>query len=127
MFINVLSWQDYYYQCRRLYCVYRSITVPSLLYADIDMCCFIAKPGTCHRDQFKCRSGECIASSFVCDNVKDCTDFSDEDNCPNSRCNLKQIYCPVTKQCLNRTLQCDGKPDCQDYSDEVHCGGKLPW
>ena len=86
---------------------------------------FPAKPGTCHRDQFKCRTGSCISSVYVCDGVPDCSDHSDEDNCPNSNCNLNEIYCPANRQCLNRTLQCNGKKDCADYSDEAHCGSKL--
>lgn len=28
--------------------------------------------------KFLCKSGECIASSKVCDNIKDCKDWSDE-------------------------------------------------
>lgn len=86
-----------------------------------------AKPGICNRDQFKCRSGECIKSSFVCDNVGDCSDKSDEEYCPNGKCSLKEIYCPASQTCLNRTLQCNKIPDCSDYSDEVHCGGRLLW
>ena len=39
---------------------------------------FLVKPGQCRRDQFRCRSGECIKSSFVCDRVPDCLDHSDE-------------------------------------------------
>lgn len=29
-------------------------------------------------DQFKCRSGECIEMSKVCNKVRDCPDWSDE-------------------------------------------------
>lgn len=29
-------------------------------------------------DQFKCRSGECIEMSKVCNKVRDCADWSDE-------------------------------------------------
>lgn len=28
--------------------------------------------------KFRCKNGECIDSSKVCDNVKDCKDWSDE-------------------------------------------------
>ncbi|XP_031558323.1 very low-density lipoprotein receptor-like [Actinia tenebrosa] len=58
------------------------------------------KPGTCNRDQFKCRSGECIKSSFVCNNVGDCSDRSDEEYCPNGKCSLKEIYCPAEHSSL---------------------------
>ena len=36
----------------------------------------------CVAGQFKCRTGgECVAKTAVCDGEKDCTDWSDEDNC----------------------------------------------
>ena len=47
---------------------------------------FSAPPGQCKRDEFRCKSGECIKSAFVCDQYPDCKDHSDEGaeaNCGN--------------------------------------------
>ena len=30
---------------------------------------------------FACDSGECVRESLVCDDINDCGDFSDEDQC----------------------------------------------
>ena len=37
----------------------------------------------CRDDEVGCDSGECIESSWVCDRIKDCRDYSDEVNCNN--------------------------------------------
>ena len=55
---------------------------------------------SCLEGQFRCASGHCIDSAFVCDGNKDCMDTSDERNCstryPRGR------YCPANKfQCDN--------------------------
>lgn len=35
----------------------------------------------CRSDEFHCHDGSCVGRNFVCDNVPDCSDASDEDNC----------------------------------------------
>ena len=35
----------------------------------------------CSSSQWKCQSGECIDKNFVCDELDDCGDGSDERNC----------------------------------------------
>ena len=35
----------------------------------------------CFKDEFGCNKSECVALSKRCDEVNDCTDESDEDNC----------------------------------------------
>lgn len=86
--------------------------------------CTHTPPGQCKRDEFRCKSGECIKSAFVCDQYADCRDHSDEGaeaDCANRNCDHFQIYCPASGKCLNKTLQCNGKFDCEDGSDESHC------
>ena len=38
----------------------------------------------CPEMMFSCESGECIQQIFVCDDITDCFDSSDEDGCPMS-------------------------------------------
>jgi hypothetical protein len=35
----------------------------------------------CRSDEFQCDDGSCVGRHFRCDNVPDCSDASDEDNC----------------------------------------------
>lgn len=37
-----------------------------------------AETRTCSSDEFLCDVGKCIPSNFVCDDVKDCVDGTDE-------------------------------------------------
>lgn len=46
---------------------------------NIVMCCVFTTVTKCDGPRkFRCKNGECIDSSKVCDNVKDCKDWSDE-------------------------------------------------
>ena len=45
----------------------------------------------CRSDEFQCDDGSCVGRHFRCDNVPDCSDASDEDNC--SRFSL--LFCFV--------------------------------
>jgi len=38
-------------------------------------------PGGCHDDEFQCRDGGCVPTSWRCDRHSDCDDGSDEDDC----------------------------------------------
>ncbi|KAG1651176.1 Basement membrane-specific heparan sulfate proteoglycan core protein [Nymphon striatum] len=76
----------------------------------------------CPNNAFRCRrDGKCILDSLVCNNVKDCTDGSDEFNCP---CLSNQFECG-NGFCINVTRRCDGYNDCQDSSDEKDCPGRC--
>ena len=36
---------------------------------------------TCHKEEYRCNSGDCISSAFVCDGIPDCQDGDDEEGC----------------------------------------------
>ena len=40
---------------------------------------------------FKCKSGDCILTKYVCDGVLDCFDNSDENNCSEEELALLNI------------------------------------
>lgn len=40
---------------------------------------FVAEP-SCGTDEYQCRNGDCIPSSFECNGHADCVDASDEGN-----------------------------------------------
>ncbi|XP_013390415.1 follistatin [Lingula anatina] len=63
----------------------------------------------CRPDQFACATiAQCIPKSWVCDNVPDCIDHSDEKECNYDPC--LQITCPRGKVCL---LNIQGLPVCR--------------
>ncbi|KAK3801368.1 hypothetical protein RRG08_059070 [Elysia crispata] len=77
-------------------------------------------PPPCPEESFRCGSGVCIDSRYVCDNKNDCLDASDEQNCEDIGCRDDQFRCD-DGTCIDGTLQCDGFADCEDYSDETSC------
>lgn len=74
----------------------------------------------CTADQWMCKDrAYCIELKERCDNVTQCTDDSDEKDCP-GRCDVVQCH---NGKCLDDfKYQCDGVDDCGDNSDEFHCG-----
>jgi hypothetical protein len=80
-------------------------------------------------NRFKCQSGFCISREFVCNNVSDCQDSSDEadslcksDNISHaisetiavtSNCS-KDAFRYSNEKCLNFEKVCDGVEDCDD-------------
>ncbi|GBP97800.1 Low-density lipoprotein receptor-related protein 1B, partial [Eumeta japonica] len=71
----------------------------------------------CQDSQFTCYNGHCIPHLRRCDNIYDCTDFSDEQNCYYSACTDVQWPCR-SGQCIDVSYVCNGIKDCNDGSDE---------
>ncbi|XP_030630936.1 low-density lipoprotein receptor-related protein 2 [Chanos chanos] len=82
--------------------------------------------GQCDSSQFQCANGQCIDLDWRCDGTKDCTDDSDEHNCPPPSCNSQQFQCVTGGECIPLLFVCDGEPDCSDGSDEQRtCGDQT--
>ena len=45
---------------------------------------------SCDDDEFTCNNGHCVRESWVCDDINDCGDYSDED-----QCGTQFIHCQV--------------------------------
>lgn len=89
----------------------------------------------CKADQFQCLNGACIDLRLRCNRQYDCSDGSDEENCPTAppptqteppypgiTCSPGQRPCSSGRQCVRFNQFCDGRVDCYDLSDESHCG-----
>lgn len=74
----------------------------------------------CRTNEFKCKSGQCILRSWKCDFERDCTDGSDEKDCPKKECASHRFTC-ANGHCINFEWKCDGDDDCGDFSDETDC------
>ncbi|XP_023674292.2 low-density lipoprotein receptor-related protein 8-like isoform X1 [Paramormyrops kingsleyae] len=73
----------------------------------------------CETGQFQCKNGRCIPTIWRCDDDDDCSDSSDEENCPaKNTCGPSDFTCS-NGQCVPARWRCDGEPECSDGSDEV--------
>lgn len=58
-----------------------------------------------------------VHSRFLCDNLYECSDGSDEAvNCDVSCNSLTEFVCESPKTCLPKKFLCDGESDCLDSS-----------
>ncbi|XP_054940597.1 low-density lipoprotein receptor-related protein 8 isoform X15 [Physeter macrocephalus] len=71
----------------------------------------------CEEDQFRCRNERCIPSVWRCDEDDDCSDNSDEDDCPKKTCANSDFTCD-DGHCIRERWKCDGEEECPDGSDE---------
>ncbi|XP_063429965.1 low-density lipoprotein receptor-related protein 1-like isoform X2 [Mytilus trossulus] len=86
-------------------------------------------PATCTNGKLSCDDGEgCYPSEWKCDNIKDCDDNSDEEECeePNSSpspvtCTNGELSCDNGEGCYPSDWKCDNIKDCDDNSDEEEC------
>ncbi|XP_050331111.1 basement membrane-specific heparan sulfate proteoglycan core protein isoform X17 [Bactrocera neohumeralis] len=85
-------------------------------------------PEDCTADQYFC-DDECHPDSIRCNNIRECTDGSDELNCtpyPPTRPRPLPTYpCPMhtcpNGKCYSESERCDGSRDCDDGADEANC------
>uniref|UniRef100_A0A2S2QL46 Sortilin-related receptor n=1 Tax=Sipha flava TaxID=143950 RepID=A0A2S2QL46_9HEMI len=100
-------------------------TVPSL---DVHKTSTVSTPkNMCPQHYFQCNSGLCIEDSWICDEIADCDQGEDENNCKNNnfvgRCknNSNEFKCRISGSCISTDNVCDGTPQCPDGSDEMFC------
>uniref|UniRef100_A0A8C4P0F1 Low density lipoprotein receptor a n=1 Tax=Dicentrarchus labrax TaxID=13489 RepID=A0A8C4P0F1_DICLA len=102
------------------------LSSPPFLLSPKCSCSFITLIASLY-NEFRCRNGQCVSSSFVCDDEADCDDGSDEASCPPVTCSPTSFQCNNTV-CVPRLWACDGDSDCPDGSDEwpQNCGTQKP-
>jgi hypothetical protein len=78
--------------------------------------CISRCPPQSQPDDFVCRNGVTVPASARCNLAQDCSDGSDEIDCPTFSCQNGDE--------IPDRYRCDGNQDCSDGSDEAGC---LPW
>uniref|UniRef100_A0A3P8PZF7 Low density lipoprotein receptor-related protein 2b n=1 Tax=Astatotilapia calliptera TaxID=8154 RepID=A0A3P8PZF7_ASTCA len=95
------------------------------IYCNLLVKIFYLSTGSCGSDQFQCNNGQCIDIGWRCDGTKDCTDDSDELNCPPPSCTSQEFKCVTSGECIPSGFVCDGEEDCIDGSDEQRTCGRT--
>ncbi|XP_065835527.1 low-density lipoprotein receptor-related protein 2-like [Oscarella lobularis] len=80
--------------------------------------------GSCAYTQFMCDGGRCLEGDYRCNGVYDCSDRSDEQNCP-VRCYDGKFPCK-NANCIDSSQVCNGYDNCGDNSDEENCPTSAP-
>lgn len=102
---------------------------------------------SCGMEEFQCSGGACIPALWRCDGDSDCSDASDEANCPREsspplhrgpnfmtgtviysaggECDARTFQC-ANGECVLAGWRCDGDSDCSDGSDEDNCTRTWP-
>lgn len=73
----------------------------------------------CTKNEFKCLDSTCIPAQWRCDNIKDCRDGDDEENC--KFCERDEFKCIENDKCIPVDWRCDKYKDCPTGSDELDC------
>lgn len=79
-----------------------------------------AEPKICTDFEYTCSDSTCINKNKLCDCNPDCSDSSDEINCPPAP---NKFRCLGDGRCIESWRKCDGISDCLDGSDEINCPG----
>eukprot|EP00057_Strongylocentrotus_purpuratus_P026763 XP_011681237.1 PREDICTED: serine protease 30 [Strongylocentrotus purpuratus] len=72
----------------------------------------------CASWQFECTDSTCIPGWLTCNGNDDCSDGSDEQNCPT--CPGRYYRC-ADHRCISLDMLCDGTPNCANNEDEENC------
>ncbi|KAL4234700.1 hypothetical protein ACF0H5_006342 [Mactra antiquata] len=68
----------------------------------------------------------CIDKAHICDGIPDCSDGTDEVNCP-FKCADGQYQCQgQVQRCISSAKFCDGTSDCPNNDDESECKSTCP-